>query len=423
MPEGIKDVAELAQANGQVFSEKLVELLKEARPFEPSTSTTTEDPPTSDEDDPRDYFPESKAKTERSRQPRIISARKIFHTPPDPAQTLLGNRFLCRGGAMLFVGPSGIGKSSASIQQDVFWCNGLSAFGITPAQPLKILIIQAEDDDGDLHEMITGVIKGLELSDEQIERYFANCCGYVTEKARTGSLFLNEVVAPLLEEHRPDILRINPLQAYLGGDITKPEITAAFLRSGFNPLLDRYNCGLIPVHHTPKVTNRDTTEWKASDWMYAGAGAADITNWTRSALVIDPTMNPQVFKFIAAKRASRIGWFDDVTLEREFVRHFAHGGNGKIFWRDALAEEAQNAKDAPRKALDVLALVPEEGSINKNALLSKASSLVPPIGDKKARGFIAELVSDGSLFEWHIPRPRTNPEVRLARYEQPPVQT
>ena len=106
--------------------------------------------------------------------------------------------------------------------------------------------------------------------------------------------------------------------------------------------------------------------------MYAGAGAADITNWARAALIIDPTQNSQVFKFIAAKRASRIGWFDEVSLEREFVRHFAHGDNGQIFWRDALAEEAQNAKDAPRKALDVLALVPEEGSISKNALLSKA---------------------------------------------------
>ena len=154
-------------------------------------------------------------------------------------------------------------------------------------------------------------------------------------------------------------------------------------------------------------------------------GRSDFTNWARAALIIDPTQNPQIFKFIAAKRASRIGWVDEMSLEREFVRHFAHGDNGKIFWRDALAEEAQNAKDAPRKALDVLALVPEEGSINKNALLSKASSLVPPIGDAKARGFIAQLVADGLLFEWHIPRPRTNHEVRLARYEQPiePTQT
>ena len=82
------------------------------------------------------------------------------------------------------------------------------------------------------------------------------------------------------------------------------------------PLLAQFQCAGIIVHHTPKVTFRDTKEWKASDWMYAGAGAADITNWSRAALVIDPTTNPRVFRFVAAKRQSRIGWADEVTGER-----------------------------------------------------------------------------------------------------------
>jgi hypothetical protein len=51
LPEGIKDSAELAQANGQAFGEKLSALLEEARPFEPST---TEDPPPRREESPPD---------------------------------------------------------------------------------------------------------------------------------------------------------------------------------------------------------------------------------------------------------------------------------------------------------------------------------------------------------------------------------
>ena len=62
-------------------------------------------------------------------------------------------------------------------------------------------------------------------------------------------------------------------------------------------------------------------------------------------------------------------------------------------------------------------LVPSEGSIAKNALLSRVSEL--GIGVNKARVFLASLVDRGMLFEWHIPRPGTNPEVRIARYEQP----
>jgi hypothetical protein len=39
----------------------------------------------------------------------------------DPENNLLGNRYLCRGGIMFFVGPSGIGKSSVSAQEDICW--------------------------------------------------------------------------------------------------------------------------------------------------------------------------------------------------------------------------------------------------------------------------------------------------------------
>ena len=151
-------------------------------------------------------------------------------TPPDPGKTLVGNRFLCREGGMLFVGPSGIGKTSAGVQQDLLWSIGLPAFGIVPAGPLKILTIQAEDDDGDLSEIVSGVRTGLQLSPEQCQQSRENCL-YVTEKTHTGPEFLAKVVSPLLEKHRPELLRINPLQAYLGGDIKDPTVTAAFLRN------------------------------------------------------------------------------------------------------------------------------------------------------------------------------------------------
>jgi hypothetical protein len=94
--------------------------------------------------------------------------------------------------------------------------------------------------------------------------------------------------------------------------------------------------------------------------MHAGAGAADITNWCRAALIIDPTGDPRTFRFIAAKRASRIGWEDDLTGVRQCVRHFAHGDGG-ICWRDADAIEIDNLKKIQRKQKsedDLLQLVP-----------------------------------------------------------------
>ena len=239
----------------------------------------------------------------------------------------------------------------------------------------------------------------------------------MAEKTRSGHEFLEKIVKPLMNRHRPDLLRINPFQAYLGGDIKDPAVTAAFLRAGLNPLLEQFQCGCILVHHTPKLTFRDTSEWKASDWMYAGAGAADITNWCRAALVIDPTTSPHIFRFIAAKRASRIGWINDLTDQKESVRHFAHDDNERIYWREASVDEVKGAKETQKKPEDLMILVPIEGSIPKNLLLSRVNAL--KIGQVKAKGFLAELIADRKLFEWRIPRPRTNPEVHIARSEQP----
>src|SRR5947208_16498234 len=65
----------------------------------------------------------------------------------DDPNTLLGNRFLCRAGGLLFVGSSGIGKSTAVIQMGICWAVGRECFGIRPRQALKILYVQAENDE------------------------------------------------------------------------------------------------------------------------------------------------------------------------------------------------------------------------------------------------------------------------------------
>src|SRR5438477_13147065 len=98
--------------------------------------------------------------------PQAISLVALGESLPCQEDTLLANRFLCRGGGLLFVGPSGIGKSSASVQQDILWALGREAFGIRPARGLRLLTVQAENDGGDLGEMARGVCKGLQLTTE-----------------------------------------------------------------------------------------------------------------------------------------------------------------------------------------------------------------------------------------------------------------
>ncbi len=350
--------------------------------------------------------------------PPLASLMDISAGEPDPRKTVLGERFLCIGGGGLFVGPSGIGKSSASVQQDILWSLGREAFGIRPARPLRILTIQAENDAEDLAEMRDGVCRGLGLSAadraEVRERVF-----YETEQARTGAEFL-AYADKRLALAQFDLLRIDPFLAYLGADVNDTERTAAFLRSGLNPILTRRAVACILNHHTPKVTNRDTSGWRGSDWMYAGAGSADVTNWCRAALVIDPTHAEHVFKFIAAKRGKRIGWTDE-SGARVTVRYFCHASDG-LYWRDADAADenaVENANEArktgkgTKTAADMLKLVHPINTIAKNLLLHRAAAANFTV--REAKGMLEELVESEVLFLHKKERTGARAEVHVSR--------
>lgn len=368
---------------------------------------------------PRELLDEARRDLDAIQQPTMqaIPLLALRDKTPDANDTLLGNRFLCREGSMLFVGPSGIGKSSAATQQDLCWSVGKPAFGITPARPLKILQIQAENDGGDLHEMVAGVWTAMGFGPAEEALCTANL-HVVSEKTRTGSAFLSEVVRPLLQTHRPDIIRIDPLLAYLGDDPTDAKALAAFCRSGLNPLLEEFQCAVILNHHTPKTTNRDTTKWRPSDWMYSGAGGADLSNWARAILVIEPTDTPAAFRFIGAKRTKRLGWRDEFG-SLEFQRIFCHS-EGSIAWREATESECEGIRAKKDKGqptdLDLIEFVPEEGVIDKGALLALWNQA--GLGQAKCKGRIAALLDGAKLFERQVKRSGTRPKLQISRKRQ-----
>lgn len=338
--------------------------------------------------------------------------------PPNSAKTLLGNRWLCRGGAVLMVGSAGMGKSSASMQQDLRWAAGKEAFGIQPNGPLKIVTIQAENDEGDMYEMREGVTGGMGLSDEETLLGWENL-RLVFEQSRTGQAFVNDVVEPILAELRPDILRIDPLAAYAGADITQAAESARLLRTLINPLLTKYDCGLILVHHTPKTTARDTSNWRAADWMYAGAGSADIVNWARGVLVIDATRELGTYKFIAAKRGGKIGWMNDQG-GKEFERYYKHAATG-VFWEPS--EKPAEVTKNSRSVSDLMLHIPPKGQqIGQNTLLEVLNGA--GISDKPARQLIAAAVELGQLVPIEIPRPKKRPAIAYRRGDNPqPIPT
>ena len=351
----------------------------------------------------------------------------LLETPPDPQDTLLGNRLLCRGGTLLFVGPSGIGKSSSSMQQDICWALGREAFGITPARPLRILTIQAENDRGDLHEMASGVVHGVanDLTEEE-RKLLKNNLRYLTVTAALGDNFL--VLLDRVLTARPcDLVRVDPLFAFYGFKIEDTEQLSRFLRAGLNPILQKHSCALILCHHTPKITNRDSSAWSATDYSYAGAGGAELTNWARAILVIDATAIPGTYKWIAAKRGSRIGWRDGLD-KKEFIRFYQHSRREDVIcWEDANPDDvaaADNIKRAKQRACSVdpvlliEAIVPPSAPIEKNALIAEVNS--KGAGITSIRTALTRLLSadEPQFFEHREKRPKTNERRLIARFPQ-----
>lgn len=192
----------------------------------------------------------------------------------DPNE-LLKYRYLCRGGGLLLVGPTGIGKSSLSMQLMLSWALGRAAFGIQPSKPLKSLLIQAENDDGDLAEMRDGVRLGLRLGEEDGRQACANVI-VCREDSLMSEEFFKQRVIPLVEQHRPDLLWIDPALAYLGGETNSQKDVGRFLRNQLNPVLHRFGCGCIVVHHTNKPpSGQERPNWKAGDFAYLGSGSAE----------------------------------------------------------------------------------------------------------------------------------------------------
>ncbi|MGN6643491.1 MAG: AAA family ATPase, partial [Verrucomicrobiota bacterium] len=231
------------------------------------------------------------------------------HRRNDPDE-LLRHRFLCRKGTLLLCGPTGVGKSSFSLQCAVLWALGKPCMGITPARPLKSLIVQAENDDGDLAEMRDGVYAGLNLTAKEQEIAGSNI-QIVREDERAGIAFLIQVVRPLLAEHRPDLLWIDPALSFLGGDTSSQKDVGAFLRNGLNPLLREFNCGCVIVHHTNKPpSGKEKPSWQAGDFAYLGSGSAEWANHARAVLAIRSVGSREVYELQAGKRGARLGWFE-----------------------------------------------------------------------------------------------------------------
>lgn len=287
----------------------------------------------------------SELKMEGEGEPLKVSALLEYPVENDP-NSVIGQRYLCRGGSVILVGQSGIGKSSLTAQFALSWACGRDVFGIRPVKPLKILVIQAENDDGDLAEMTAGVLAGMGLdafSDEfdDIDRNIV----FIRDTVETGFAF-TERVRRLVDRHRPDVVFLDPLLSFVGGDISKQEVCSQFLRNWLNPISEQSGCIWFCIHHTgkPPGDGKARASWTDNDWAYAGMGSSELTNWARAVMVLRDVGQGH-FKLTMAKRGKRAGavHLDGQPTTSIWLKHADKG----ICWIQV--EEPEEPEPEPRE--------------------------------------------------------------------------
>jgi hypothetical protein len=291
---------------------------------------------------------------------------EFMRPPQDDPSELLRHRFLCRGGGLLFNGPTGIGKSSFEIQCAILWALNREAFGFVPARTIKSMIVQAENDDGDVAEMRDGVIAGLGLSADEIQSA-SNSIIVCRENTVTGHAFIGWL-RKLLAQHHPDLLWIDPAFSYVGGNASAQDVVGPFLRNMLGPALSEFNCGCIIVHHTNKpATGKEKNQWSAGDFAYTGSGSIEWANWARAVLALRSLGSHDTFQLMASKRGVRLRWKDEEG-NRTVIRHISHASEpGVICWRDS--DETDMASIGRPKTIDndeVFGLLPPEGLLSQD---------------------------------------------------------
>ena len=340
-----------------------------------------------------------------------ISFSDLYGKKPDPTEALLGEEYLCRGGSMMLVGPSGQGKSSAAMQMGLSWALGYAAFGIVPARPLKILFIQSEDNLGDNMRMATGIAENAPgwprrpLNSPETNLTLDSNFDLRTSKKLFGEPFFPAIRRQFEKEGPPDLLILNPFTAFLGGDPKNVKELLEFLRRDIGALQEDFGVAVLLVCHTPKTNYRDTANWKAVDWIYAAAGGAELSNWVRGIITLDPaTADGTVHGFRAAKRGRAIGWGGP-----DQVHYFAHHPRA-IAWLEATEEQVDRAVGESKLKGDHRAPRVEEvlELFKTGRVYSKTELVETLMGEYRypkeaARKVITDLVSEGKLTETRVP--------------------
>lgn len=295
--------------------------------------------------DQPDHYDVFKSVIEGARNPILKSARSVSelldHKIDDDPDALIGyqRRFLSKGGSWMIIGPSGVGKSTLITSLCINAAAGVTWHGLTFRRPLRTLVVQAENDEGDLAEMLRGGCAAVraEFSKEQFKEMGSNLLfEQVTDKiGEKFTRWLEEII----RESGADLVIIDPLLSFVGDDISQQKVASQFFRNFLQPVLKRTGAICVLVHHTGKPPKEKVRD---ADLSYSGLGSSEIVNWPRAVSVLATTAVDGTYLFRNCKRGNRARMVDQFTGSVSKDIYLKHGSEREgLQWLQTKYEEPE----------------------------------------------------------------------------------
>lgn len=284
-----------------------------------------------------------------------VAALHAFDPTHDPNR-IAGRRWLVRGGTSLWAGGSGYGKSTLAMQFIIYWSCGRKCFNLGPSRPMRSLVVQAENDLGDMAEQFQGVYAGIaatqDINLEESKKLIEENVIIHRVVGKTGVAFL-ALLDSLIQSSRCDICWIDPLFAFAGCDLMHSEKTGRFLREGLFPIAVKRNVSMQVMHHIGKPVrgdSKDVAVMSDIDHQYLGFGTSEIQNAFRAVNILLPVAKSHVYKLVLSKRGERAG-AKDIEGEWTQTLFLEHSKQG-ICWLQC--EEPTRADTSVHKPEHVL---------------------------------------------------------------------
>ncbi|MFA5688236.1 MAG: AAA family ATPase [Kiritimatiellales bacterium] len=241
---------------------------------------------------------------------------------PDPADIIAGNGLIRKGASTLLAGPTGVGKSVLALQAGICCATGYPFLGIPISKPVKVLVIEAENDPATLKRDILSIANAMNVDENLLSQN-------LSIRHLWDTVDFEQRIRMFIEMEKPDLVIIDPYQAYVENDINNSATFSAF-SIAISKIINDFRVALLLVAHFPKPKEVQKVGREA---VYSVAGSAALCNWVRTSISLYPTKDSdQLYQLVFSKNAERAGLKDDDgKLIREImIRHSGEVENP--FW-------------------------------------------------------------------------------------------